>query len=540
MDMGTKRNASQTPGAALLALCLLPGAAAAQPGANGTATDDPFIRAPEDADSALQSEAFEVAPTLSGCFIPLPGGGDRDSGLTSLYIDNRQGRELLVAPSISVAEIYSDNVTLAPSGAEESDWVTQITPGITVCRNTARLHLQANYSLQALYYLNDSSRNDIYHQLGANGRAEVLPGRFYVDARTSYGQEAINYESAFSDDNALVTDNRTDVLRFSVSPYWIEDLGRVGTLSARYSYQRADYDEGLRDSTSNSANLRLVNPSAADTWSYALAYSTQRVEREDRSDPNYFDDAYVDLGYLVNANLRLLGRAGVETEYEEDGGVDRLGSSYWNVGFRWSDARTSVEARWGQRFFGDSFQLSASRRASLLTARLTYSEEPDIEDRFSLLSPEEFGLPGVIYDPDTGQFVELPPIVVSQNEVFLRKRATASLVYESARSVISGSVYNEQRDYFVTEDDQERLGVDLYWRWQWLPRTALIPRVGWERVEFRDGQVDYIRGARISVARLLSPQSQAGLTLRHQNRSSTSPAAEYEENAVILEFTHLF
>ncbi len=535
MVTGTTRSVNQRCpsgwGTALFVLCLLPAGAEAQ-------------RLDRDADAAPRrggvDQEFSLPPTLEGCALPLPGGRDRDSGLSDLYIANNQGATALLAPSLRGRGVYTDNVTLAPPGEEESDWVTQIIPAVSYCRISSRLRAQVNYVGHVNFYANDSDRNDIYHNIDANSTAVLVPDNFFLDTGVGYGQATIDSRGAFSDDLALDTGNRTDALRVNVSPYYQQDLGRIGRSSARYRYSSVEYDEGVPDIERHSGSFTLVNPSEADTWSYVASYRTERVERDNREDPDWFDNAYLELGYLMTPRLRLLARGGAETDYLEDGTQDRLGSTYWDAGFRWSDARTTLEARYGQRFFGDSYVFRFSRRASRLTASIQYNESPEVTDRLSFADPEDLGLPGQIFDPRIGEFIDTPRLTLSENEVYVRRRTTGALSYETARSEVNLAVFNEEREYIVTGNNEDRFGVDAYWRWQWLPRTSLIPRVTWERIDFRDGQSDTIRGAQISAARLLSPKMQAGVTLRRQERSSNVAAAEYEENALILEITRLF
>ena len=42
-----------------------------------------------------------------------------------------------MTPSLKLAETYTDNVFLSPEGSRQSDWITQIIPGISVTANGA-------------------------------------------------------------------------------------------------------------------------------------------------------------------------------------------------------------------------------------------------------------------------------------------------------------------------------------------------------------------------------------------------------------------
>ena len=48
-----------------------------------------------------------------------------------------------VVPSVFVRETYTDNITLAPGALKQSEWVTQLIPGIAVTATGARLRFDA-------------------------------------------------------------------------------------------------------------------------------------------------------------------------------------------------------------------------------------------------------------------------------------------------------------------------------------------------------------------------------------------------------------
>jgi len=75
-----------------------------------------------------------------------------------------------ITPRISVAEVYSDNINLDDSD-KEYDLVTEITPGISVHGESARLRADLDYQLQNTIFLRNSDANGTSHRLNANGTA---------------------------------------------------------------------------------------------------------------------------------------------------------------------------------------------------------------------------------------------------------------------------------------------------------------------------------------------------------------------------------
>ncbi|MCK8516774.1 TIGR03016 family PEP-CTERM system-associated outer membrane protein [Methylonatrum kenyense] len=475
------------------------------------------------------------APTLAACRLPLPSRGDRDGGLSAIHLERQQGRPFLLTPSLTFRQTYTDNVTLSRDD-EESEFISELIPAVSFCRIGPRFRVQTDYQAQLLHYWDDSSRNDVLHTLNADSTTSVIQERLFLDAGATYEQQPITSRGAFSRDNALATRNRADALTLRASPYLLQDFGPVGSSVTRYAYSRTNYNEGVPNVTRHLGSFNLVSPDAADPFSWRASVRSERVRRED-IDPRarYFDDAFLELGYLITDRLRVVGRGGYETEPRPDGSQDRFGSSYWDAGLRWEGDRTQIEGRYGRRFFGDTYFGLISHQTARLDLSLSYRETQQISDRFTI-GEQTFQIE---IDPVTGD-PELISLVDIEREIFVRKRTTGSAAYETGRSRVVLRGFHERREFVVAGDSEERYGADAFWRWQWLPRTAVIPRAGWERLEFREGRDDDLWLAQISVAHLLSPQMQAGATLRRQHRSSDDRAAQYTENAVILELTRVF
>jgi hypothetical protein len=124
------------------------------------------------------------------------------------------------------------------------------------------------------------------------------------------------------------------------------------------------------------------------------------------------------------------------------------------VGFAWTpDTRTNVEARYGQRFFGDSWSLNVSRDTRWVTIQVSYIEDPTVETRRI----------GINFDPN-----EIPlPVPGDELSVFtsfpyVRKDFVANVIAEGARTRVRLSAYDRNRDYIrVFPPDEHRKGATL-------------------------------------------------------------------------------
>lgn len=477
----------------------------------------------------------QMPATLAGCRLPLPGGIDRDAGLADQHLANQEGSRYLLTPSVTLQQTYTDNVTLA-SDDTESDFVTGLIPALTFCRSGRRFRAQADYQAEMFHYWDDSGRNDVFHKFNADTTTTIVQDRLFFDARALYTQQPISTRAAFSADNAVSTENRTDARTVEASPYFRQSLGPVGDTVTRYTYTRTDYTEGVADVNRHIGTFDLISPEGSNPFTWRTSVRSERVRREDTDTGSfYFDDAFAEVGYLLTDRLSVIARGGAETRTRSGGRQDRFGSSYWESGLRWAGDRTVLDARYGRRFFGDTYFASISHQANRLNLRASYEETQQLSDRFVVGDVEiRFDV-----DPITGE-PELVQIVDIEQEVFVSKRASVAATYDTANSTINVSAFRDRRDFQVAGDNTERYGGDISLRWQWLPRTALIPRAQWQRVEFRDDRKDTAWLAQLSIAHLLSPTMQAGASVRRQKRTSDAESVGYTENAVILSITRVF
>lgn len=456
---------------------------------------------------------------------------------------------------VTVGELYTDNLTLAASGTEkQSSWITQVQPFFKWARSSPRFSGVLDYRLTGYLYAGQSGSNQLAQDLKAHGILTVIPEHVFLDGSLSYGRQAINNELASGSGTFFLDNNRANVTAGSISPYWVQDLGKVGRMTLRYSLGRVMYDDhgisgqnrnllnGVSDSTIHGLQFNLASPDY-QTWSWNLGYSDQRIQPDaGRS----FDYAVAKLGtsWQIGNRTRLLADAGKESQFLADGSSRKLGASFWDVGFDWSDTRNHLRFLVGHRFYGRSYDFSWSRTAALLTTSASYVEQPtDLNQQLlgqdpsqALLSPA-----GVSNIPS-----------LRQRQVYLMKRGTASANYEIPKGNLRVTLYNEQRTYFILDNGRERVAnANVDWLIKLAPYTTLTPTFGWQRYQFLDGQIRYNRYAQLALVHQLNPKNFATLRVRHDssdvNYASTfdpaSPGAGghgYGVNVIFLQLTHLF
>ncbi len=450
-----------------------------------------------------------------------------------------------VVVGVTLGELYTDNLMLAPSGKpKQTSWITEIQPFIKSAYSGSRLSGVFDYTLTGYLYQGQSRHNQLAQNLDTHGTLTLLPQHFFLDGSALYGREVINSELPVGSGTFFLDNNRANVTRATLSPYWVQDLGEVGTATLRYGYGRVLYDTkgiparnndllaGISDITSNLLQFNLVSPQY-ETWSWNLGYSDQRIEFGS-GQKSRFATAKLGAAIPIRENVSLLADVGKENKFLADGTVDVLGASFWDTGIEWSNTLNKFKVLVGHRFYGHSYQLYWTRTGALLTTTLDYVEQPtDINQQ--LLGQ------GVDVIPSIG-LQGIPSL--REKRVYLMKRATASATYEMPKGMLRVTLYNERRTYFLLGSAKERVtNADVTWLFNIGPLTTLIPTYGWQRYQHQDGQTNYNQYAQLAIVHQLSPKNFASLRLRRDSRNVSTGLAGargYRANVVFLQFTHLF
>jgi uncharacterized protein (PEP-CTERM system associated) len=479
-----------------------------------------------------------------------------------------------VTPHLNLRETYTDNVTLAPKGQEQSELVTQINPGVSVSKTGNRLRVNAAYTLQTLSYLRDSSRNNTNHQLSANANAEWVKDFFFTDASASISQQNISLLGVQSPDNVNVTGNRADVRTYQISPYIRSRLGNFANYLVRYTHNAASTSAaGISDSQSDRVNAELSSARAFYKLGWRLLYSKEYINNTNFQD--YQTEKFSgELRYLLSRKLSLVGSYGYENYTYLTLGPNPEGS-FWNAGFAWTPSiRTRLEARFGRRYFGDTYLLDYSQRSRRTVWNVSYSEDittthsqffiPVAIDTASLLDSQ---FSSAIPDPIIrAQFIEdfivqngLPRTTVGSlnfftNQAFLQKRLQAAVSLNGVRNTMVFSLFSSTRNAqqiassplpgdndFLLSDNVKQYGAGAFWNSRLTPRTSSNLGVSYSRNEFKNtGRQDDLTTVRLGVHKQLAKKMNGSADLRHIERTSNEAGNDYKENAITVSLDMAF
>lgn len=470
-------------------------------------------------------------------------------------------------PTLSVQETYTDNLSLAPDALKQSDWVTQVIPGISIAATGARLRFNATYAPELTYYARGQNDNQVYQRLNATGTAELAKQLLFVDAGAKVDQYNVSLQGPVTASNVNTTGNRATAKTFFVSPYLLRDFGSAVRGEARFTYSvwNSDDTSALSNSVADRINLRLASGPAYKLLTWDLAYSRESINYESGQGTDT-EVITANARRLITPTVGLLAKVGYENYDSRVNGPASEGSS-WSAGLDWTPTpRTRLAATAGQRFNGNAYSLDFRHRTRLTTWSAGYSEEVT-STRSEFFVPVTTSTAGYLDplflsrfpDPVARQkaveeFIArtgLPPSFSAplnffSNQLFLVKRWQASAGLLGVRNVVIANVFRETREVlvgsvalpgtgdFAASNTIRQTGTDLLWNWRVTAQNAWTLGVGYTRNEFPDiSRSDNLSFVRMGLSRQFEPRLSGSLNYRRQHNDSDQSASSYTENVVL-------
>jgi uncharacterized protein (PEP-CTERM system associated) len=471
------------------------------------------------------------------------------------FASSAQALDWNFEPGVGASATYTDNVDQSPDN-EESALILTASPGFTLqSKGSRRVEATVSYNLSAVARFGGGDDNDLNHNLNATGYAELVEDFFFIDASARVSQELISLLGSPAD-ATINSSNRATTGSWDISPYIKQRFGNFADFQARYSTGGTLFENNvLSDLYSNTFSASLTSGSRFDKLNWGLDYSFRDVSERDSGGidgSHTYEVANLSLAYALTRKFRLIGNVGHEwINYQEPSAVD-LDHSNWSAGFAWTPSRrTSLEATMGQRFFGDTYSLSASYRAREAVFTASYTE--DVNDISQTTLTEGTTYLWVC----GGSFVEtlfnIAPapgcILVGTRDalipslaegLFVSKTLSAGLSWGIRKVTYSINVFDITRIYLLQNDAEDRSqGINASVSYRLSPLTNLYGNLGLTRTEDpaslsglgfdrKDDLYSFIVGVNHEFGRDLS----GALTYRYYQRNSNDPTAEYSENNI--------
>jgi len=497
-----------------------------------------------------------------------------------------------IEPSIKVASTYSDNINLEPDG--DSDVALEISPGIHLSRESRRLIVDLDYSLQNLFFVDDSDLNSTNHRLSAYANAEAIADTLFIDFNSRASQQLVDRRRSASADAISGSGNLSDVYAYSISPYWQQRLGDIADFELRYTYDTVNSDESEGssdlDSEGNAVSFDMVNGPGTGRINWNVSYDIQEVDYDD-GDKSDTEFATGRLGYQLTRSLNaLLSGTYENNEFVGDRGDSEPDDSYVGAGFEWTPsqdfsltllynerldprpeedenfvsadlfwaptARTDIYVSYGNGFFGETYDGNLTHRTRWTRWSLDYSEGTS-NFRNLFLQDGQIGFvcpDGNVQSPecrfaDLDQPLQPGEALIAQgtgvtaaitNDTYIRKTGRATVSFVGARNTLTLTAYNTRRTFVADDANEQVTSVNLSWIYEIAPHTDSRVVVRHSQEEFDDGEEDDFMRYAWRITRQVGTSSIFYVEALVNERDSDSPSRDYDENRLTVSFQKYF
>jgi hypothetical protein len=224
----------------------------------------------------------------------------------SLYVNTPLNAAMEVTPRFSVGTEYTDNVRLAPDNTE-SDYISTITPGITLNIYSRAAGLAISYDPSLINYYDDSYEDYWRHAANLDGFWQA--GR---NTRFSLTNAFLKTEDPISDDDLTVRRSRNPYIRNTTNFGLEQQFGAENTISAAFEHSLLDNDDPTIDDSQRYVPSLGLTYWLNVRWGLDLTAVYTRAEYDVLAPdvPDDFDDLYGQIRLLHRFNRKLTGFLG--------------------------------------------------------------------------------------------------------------------------------------------------------------------------------------------------------------------------------------
>lgn len=276
---------------------------------------------------------------------------------------------------VRTSATYSDNILLAPSGQEESDWLIEASPRVTARSNSPRANYYLFYEMRNFLRVDSGDSEVARHALNATGSFALVEDRLWLDLAGYMGTATDSVTGPIAVDPSSSLVNTAKIRRFSVSPWYRDRIGNAASYELRYAVAHTGGDAGFAlaeiDHTASASIDGIAR--GASPWNWRVFGEAQR--REFESDVTRDRElAGARIFYRLNPELRVFASAEYE-RIENVRNADGEDSGYGpGLGFDWApNQRTRLEASATRRYYGTIADARASYTTLRTTMGFTYS-----------------------------------------------------------------------------------------------------------------------------------------------------------------------
>jgi uncharacterized protein (PEP-CTERM system associated) len=320
-----------------------------------------------------------------------------------------------VTPTISASTTATDNSSQSASNSQGS-LITTLSPGINfVSKGSHRVQADFSYHATGVVRVGGTDQsNDIYHNLAADGKAELIDNFLYIDGNANVSQQLISLLGSPADANTNGTNNTT-VGTYSISPYIEKRLGSVANALLRYSRTGAIFQNNVASNTqADQVIAALSSGSQFDVIDWSLNYSERHASYASAgalaSSTSTFGSESATLGVKLTRKLRVFATLGRDSNDFINSA--QLNGDFYTAGFEWAPSqRTNLQMSAGKRYIGNSYSLSFRHTGHYTVWNAAYSES------VSDFTQQSIGISDQTYLSCPTQAIPITPILVPSANV---------------------------------------------------------------------------------------------------------------------------
>jgi hypothetical protein len=449
-----------------------------------------------------------------------------------------------VSGRLSLGTIYSDNLSLAPSGEEDGGMVYLAEPNIVIAATGRRYDFQLDYTLQALYYPDQPDTNEAYSQGTTSLELELIEEHLFLNSQAGVDQVVIDPAQPFSFGNIPQIGNRSNATRYQTGPEWRQEI-LGSTLDITTAIGQINYgDADLQDANYQSIDTNWEGPEKDRGLSWSVHHAYQSYSYEVSPDAK-LQLLEFSLFYNMPDGWAPFATGGRESDVFDRSSA-ALTDNIWSVGVRKSSPRSEFEASAGERSFGSTWSASFRYQYGGDSGdffRIGYEESPQTTesiDNSLAFPPTDPGAP----PPPPGPVV--PPGLngPGTGTYYLRKHGTLVVARTFNRNIVSLNAFYDQtknipQDGVSAPDRTEEKGASLLWTYKVGSRTDVTVEAYGANRDFNQGtpQADsdtHLRSRLTGKYRIGERTDVSAWVGRDQVRGSDTESNNYTENQVGL------
>jgi uncharacterized protein (PEP-CTERM system associated) len=446
-------------------------------------------------------------------------------------------------PTLSVSEEYSSNIDLDPDETKEAGWITRVTPGGRLRRNTSRSTLAVDGGLtfrEQTAGQDQGFNTDV--GLSALLNAEPVPDTFVLDAGASVSQQTFNTRQSSSSANqeTLQVYRVSPALRWSAGPLGLGELRYIGS-------QVIASGGDVSDQTGNGVLLTLSSGDRSGRLRSTLSGRSSLDVRQGESDIIRNDAEFAN-EYAVTRAVHPVVAVGYQT-FDDHDSVN-FQSPTWRAGLHFKpNRRLDLLADYGLR--DDRYSPAFLLRYEVTPRTHIFSAYKETLGSAQERLAGNIGFIGI--DPQTGAFIDQrsgtpfdprgDPFDIS-NQTSRVKLFTAAISHDWRRTTVSlaasigtdenlGSNNSNNSNNISGTENVHSLDLSLLHRLTRL--TSLESSVGYIGNHFTEGEEDddeyYVTtGLRHRLSKSLSAFASYGYHWQNSNVDSN----EFKEHHVTV------